>query len=139
MVTRGCKRCGRTEVPLRELVKNETSKHGHKELCRECDTRGRKERWHAVPKEQRRDFEYQRKYGVSLNDVDEMRKDQDYRCKICGVHEEDAVGKHGGLYVDHCHTTGKVRGLLCHNCNAGLGHYKDDVDLLLAAIQYLRG
>jgi hypothetical protein len=41
------------------------------------------------------------------------------------------------LAIDHCHKTGKIRGLLCKNCNQGLGQFKDNIDLLLSAAKYL--
>mgnify|MGYP001585018387 CR=1 FL=1 len=56
------------------------------------------------------------------------------RCKICNVHQKEL--KHQ-LGVDHNHTTGKVRGLLCGSCNKGLGLFKDSIELLLKASYYL--
>jgi hypothetical protein len=53
-----------------------------------------------------------------------------FGCAICGT-------KGVKLHIDHCHMTNHVRGLLCHNCNTGLGLFKDDVRLLAAAIAYL--
>lgn len=79
-----------------------------------------------------------------------MRADQEHRCAICGVHEDEIPVKHGGrpradgsratrlpLVVDHCHTTGRVRKLLCDRCNHLLGHAREDVTILRAAICYL--
>jgi hypothetical protein len=56
-------------------------------------------------------------------------KDTTKECVICGSEEK--------LVVDHCHTTGKVRGMLCQHCNLGLGHFRDDPDLLEFARIYL--
>lgn len=56
------------------------------------------------------------------------------RCAICGT---DNTGKRRCFHVDHNHDTGKIRGLLCGNCNSGLGNLRDDVGLLNRAIQYL--
>lgn len=67
----------------------------------------------------------------------ELRQQQDGKCAICGIAEEDAPG-HGGLHLDHDHATNVVRGLLCTNCNAGLGQFKDDPRRLLSAIDYLQ-
>ena len=73
------------------------------------------------------------KYGLSLDGYRAMHAAQNGLCKIC-----DAPPKEGQLLVvDHCHTTNKVRGLLCVLCNVGLGAYRDRQDLLLMAIQYL--
>ena len=82
------------------------------------------------------------KYGITNPEREEMFREQHGQCKICG--DEIIVGKtyqhldfHKRACVDHCHTTGKVRGLLCQSCNGGLGLFKDNKDRLLSAINYL--
>lgn len=72
-----------------------------------------------------------RKYGVGNAEVEEMLENQDWQCAICFA-DIDL-----GAQVDHCHRTGLVRGLLCRSCNSGLGHFKDDPELIRAAIWYL--
>ena len=79
-------------------------------------------------------------YKITLNDFDEMVENQKGVCAICG-NPEIAKSRYAGikrLSVDHNHKTGKVRGLLCGTCNHGLGNFKDDIDLLKKAINYLR-
>lgn len=75
-------------------------------------------------------------YGISLEDFNQMREEQEYSCALCHIHE-DHLSR--GLYVDHCHETGDVRGLLCNGCNAGLGMLGDNVYGLQRAIKYLNG
>ena len=80
-----------------------------------------------------------RTYGITYRTYRLMLSDQDHKCKICGgegfIMNTD---RHKMLLViDHCHTTGKVRGLLCHNCNRALGLLQDSVDNLNSAIAYL--
>ena len=73
------------------------------------------------------------KYGISKENYTQLWGNQGGRCKIC---ENDlTVGQRP--HIDHCHKTGKVRGLLCHNCNRGLGAFKDNPDFLLLACDYL--
>jgi hypothetical protein len=84
-----------------------------------------------------------RKYGITLQQYNQMRKDQNYCCAVCGRHEEEveqgrAVSSSTSLCVDHCHTTDKIRGLLCTNCNTMIGKSKDDIFVLEAAITYLK-
>ena len=74
-------------------------------------------------------------YGITVEDVERMLNEQHHSCKICGLFEGDAPKCR--LYVDHDHKTGKVRGLLCQNCNNSLGHAKENIETLLAMIQYL--
>ena len=57
-------------------------------------------------------------------------------CAICGKHESNVLRNR--LNIDHCHSTGKIRGLLCHHCNAALGHLEDSIDNLTTAISYLK-
>lgn len=61
------------------------------------------------------------KYGITQNDYDAMKSSQDFKCAICGTHEDDLKRV---LCVDHCHDTGRVRGLLCDTCNKFLGFYE---------------
>lgn len=59
--------------------------------------------------------------------------EQDYKCAIC----TNPVNM--SSHLDHCHTTGVYRGVLCHHCNVGIGHFRDNVEALQAAICYLQG
>ena len=75
------------------------------------------------------------RYGIDLADYNRMHDEQDGLCAIC-KRPEAMTGK--SLAVDHDHTTGAVRGLLCVNCNQALGKFQDDTARLEAAIAYLR-
>jgi hypothetical protein len=81
----------------------------------------------------------QRTYGITVNDYKDMLKEQDSSCKICGKEGWVMTTNHKmRLVVDHCHTTGKVRGLLCHKCNQGLGLFQDSVENLTTAASYIQ-
>ena len=73
-------------------------------------------------------------YGLTVEKYDEMIENQGNRCAICDVHQDDLKKL---LSVDHIHGNGKVRGLLCGNCNRGLGFFKDSPKLLEKAIEYV--
>jgi hypothetical protein len=75
-----------------------------------------------------------RQFGISYQDLLMMKEEQDYKCAICGIHEENITKK---LAVDHDHKTNQVRGYLCNNCNRGIGLLKDDVEVMKKAIEYL--
>lgn len=81
-----------------------------------------------------------RTYGISLDDYHLMLEEQGHRCKLCGGEGFVMNAAHHKLklVVDHCHGTGKIRGLLCHNCNRALGLLQDDVETLRKAIEYLK-
>ena len=81
----------------------------------------------------RRNSHLRRKYGISVQDYDDMLERQQGACAICEKSAE-VVGK---LFVDHDHATGLVRGLLCHTCNVGIGALKDSPELMLAAASYI--
>jgi hypothetical protein len=78
----------------------------------------------------------QNRYGISLDEYNKMWADQAGCCAICGTHTS-ALTK--PLCVDHCHTTGLVRGLLCTQCNTALGMAKDNITTLQNMIKYLGG
>lgn len=71
-------------------------------------------------------------YGLNFAAYEILLKKQKGKCAICGAKPKKR------LCVDHCHRTKKVRGLLCRNCNAGIGLLKDDPKLLLKAVKYLQ-
>ncbi len=68
--------------------------------------------------------------GLPLTDRDALLEKQKHKCAICGDDKK--------LCIDHDHGTGKVRGLLCTDCNLSLGRFKDNIDILSKAITYLR-
>jgi len=74
-------------------------------------------------------------YGMTEQDYDNLFENQKGCCAICKKPQEKLSKS---LFVDHCHETGKVRGLLCHHCNSGIGYLQDNITLLESAIQYLQ-
>lgn len=86
----------------------------------------------AVAAVQRRS-RLKKQYGLSVEGYEQLLIMQHGVCAICGEH--CPTGRK--LAVDHCHTTGHVRGLLCANCNQGLGKFQDDAELLRKAVAYL--
>jgi len=75
------------------------------------------------------------KYGITFDDFKAMLKNQNYQCAICGIHQAQLVYR---MAVDHDHSTGKVRGLLCRPCNHALGLLKDDPRNAARASEYLK-
>lgn len=85
-------------------------------------------------------YNFKKFYGITLEDYYKLFKKQKGLCKICKQPETRKVNnKITKLHIDHNHKTGKVRGLLCSNCNIGLGNLKDSIILLKRAIKYLKG
>lgn len=81
-----------------------------------------------------------RTYGITLEHYEDMLVDQSYECALCNADIERAGEGHHYTKVanvDHCHATGKVRGLLCHKCNKALGMFHDDVEALRRAADYI--
>ena len=94
-----------------------------------------KEKWRNEKKrtyQTRRDTILKNRYGIMEFDYEQLAQKQNNKCAICGIKPETKR-----LDLDHCHTTKKIRGLLCNNCNRGLGHFKDDTRLLDKAKTYL--
>jgi hypothetical protein len=101
--------------------------------CRTCGVAYMKEYNIRNPTNMRRGNLARR--GLTLEQWEIMLSEQGGRCAICGTDKPGGIGEK--LNVDHDHGTGAVRGLLCHLCNRMLGHAKDDVRILEAAIAYL--
>lgn len=99
-----------------------------------CDDTCRKQDQVLKRRENHREV-WLRRYGLTVEQFDALLEQQSGGCAICRT---TTVPTRGNWHVDHCHETGRVRGILCHGCNVALGHLKDRIDLLEAAIAYLR-
>ncbi len=147
-----CPQCGETKVRS-AFYANKNVKDGLHSVCKVChlanskkrrELPGNKERarlaqekWRKNPNNKRAGLSsrYKAKYGITLEGYEEMLDKQDKKCYICG-NETYANGK--PLYVDHCHSSGKVRKLLCQPCNSGLGMFRDNPELLIKAADYVK-
>jgi len=87
-----------------------------------------------ISKVQAQDWRLKTTYGINIETYNKMFNDQNGCCKICKIHQTDL---NKNLAVDHSHTTGKVRGLLCHKCNMGIGLLQEDITILAESIKYL--
>lgn len=126
-----CKKCGETK-PLTDFHVKRARKDGRSSTCKSCVNSHKR----AYDPDKNRDSKLRRAYGISLGDYKVMLEAQGGRCAIC----KGTEGANGKLMaVDHCHTSGKVRGILCSHCNRGLGFFKDNIESLKAAIKYLGG
>jgi hypothetical protein len=122
-----CPDCGETK-PLEEFPRNKNSKDGRHAYCKPChNARGKEtiERLHGTS----RHYHLKRRYGIGEDEFDELVRQQGGDCRICGRPDPE--------HVDHDHETGEVRGILCFNCNGGLGQFRDSIDALRAAAEYL--
>src|SRR4051794_14618437 len=123
---RYCPDC-KTIKPLEDFPRNRSGREGRGGYCKPCHsarTAATKQRLYGST----RDYHLRARYGITSADVDAMVEAQGGTCAVC-------EGKPG--HVDHDHATGKVRGILCFNCNQALGNVRDDVDVLQGLIGYL--
>ena len=116
---RECKIEAKTEKDLVLFVNDKSCKHNKKQLCVDCH----------------RDSLRTNRYGIEKGIYKEILIKQNHSCAICG--SKDSGSTIDGLHLDHCHSTGQIRGILCKNCNNALGMFFDDTKLLEKAIQYL--
>lgn len=127
-----CSTC-RVEKSVEDFYRSYQAKDGLQHNCKVCT----KARDTGPRAEQRRDYAWKRKleldFGMTPEEYWEMFDRQGGRCAICR-----AVPDWKRLAVDHDHETGEIRGLLCNQCNTGLGFFRDDSELVAEALSYLR-
>jgi hypothetical protein len=125
-----CTKCG-VEKPLDEFYRSRDSRDGRRPDCAACV----RERHATYPKHvSNRKAYLKRVYGITPERYEEMWDAQGGECAGCG--DPMQRGQRGGA-VDHCHESGRIRGLLCTPCNLALGYVKDDPDRLRGLIAYL--
>jgi Recombination endonuclease VII len=124
-----CPRC-RDWKPFEDFPRNRSTKDGRQAYCKPCYTvviREHKTRRYGSE----RNFKLQHRYGIDEATFDRLFADQGGRCAICR--------RRKAKHVDHCHSSQRIRGLLCVKCNNGLGKFEDDISLMQTAIDYLEG
>ena len=132
MPSKICSRCHRA-IPLSGFSKDRQKTTGLRSACKQCcsaDNRKWRERDPESNKRRLRKWNY----GISTEEYELLINTQKNQCAIC--HNQERDGR--SLGVDHCHKTGKIRGLLCFTCNAAIGLLKDNENILLSAIEYLK-
>ena len=115
----GCKNM----YPLHVFDRQATTKTGYSYYCKACKSAKRKPSYGMK--------ERLKKYGITQEKFNQMMNEQGGLCAICKKDISETA------YIDHCHTSLEVRGLLCHHCNSGLGMFFDNPEYLRAAIDYL--
>lgn len=161
---KACSKCAEVK-PLEDYYKHPTNRDGRFGTCKPCVLADRRRRYEAdgdTLRERVRDYRQAnpervaevkrkslakvpphvavaknrrynlKKYGLTIEQFDAMFAAQGERCALC---RSDEPGRF--WTVDHDHTTGKVRGVLCWHCNVGLGHFRDDAATLIAAADYV--
>lgn len=142
-----CYKC-QVEKPVEEFHRNKRTKDGRQTHCAECQrelhrqwreqnadkVRRYSREWaRRNGQESRKNSDLRRRFGITLEQYKELHDSQAGKCGICG--EAEVSGRQ--LAVDHDHSTGAIRALLCTTCNTGLGQFKDNPHLLRLAAAYL--
>jgi hypothetical protein len=139
-----CSRCG-TLKDVSEFYPCKHLKSGLRSDCKRCISTNSKQRWANGGKDKRdydkaKDQALRRKYGITREVYCKMFNEQCGVCAICkkpNLSIDSRSGEPRDLSVDHDHNSGKIRKLLCMNCNRGLGYLKDDPELLRMASEYI--
>jgi hypothetical protein len=134
-VTKACRLCEqeKDESEFYRFFDRWTDKHYLSARCKPCHQEYKRQS--PTTPRNRKAEKLQLRYGLTYEQWEKMREKEGYRCMVCGI-TEDELGKH--LDVDHCHDSGKVRGLLCNPCNTMIGHSRDNIAVLEAAARYLK-
>ena len=107
---------------MSDFGKNSSKKNGLQTYCKTCNN------------DYQRNWQYLKRYGITLDDYNEMFISQNGCCGICGTHQLEFKDV---LNLDHNHDTGDVRELLCNDCNWAIGHAKESTQRLKKMIKYL--
>ena len=147
-----CNRCKEIK-PVSEFFKANTSNRGYNTRCKQCikplATISNKKRYkqrkaegyyHRLDRIERKKRDLDKKYGITLEEYHTLLSNQNGKCAIClGENKVKYKNEKETFFcVDHCHKTGKIRGLLCVQCNAALGQFKEDLGNLNRAINYIK-
>ncbi len=146
-----CSKCNETKN-LSDFSKHKQTGDGHNSWCRKCvsivDKAYRKshpekapvlalraKKWRQGHPQWQLRYNLRHHYKMLTGQYRQLLSEQHNRCKLCKVTFSETKRP----CVDHNHTTGKIRGLLCSKCNRGLGCFNDNIETFEAAVEYLKG
>jgi hypothetical protein len=133
-----CSHC-KLSKPCKDFPKAIGKARGYAWVCKKCKTQKKADKKASMSNDDwmllNRKYWLKSQYNLSLAGYNEKLVAQNHKCAICACDETEAFKSL--LFVDHCHTTKKIRGLLCHHCNTALGKFRDSPEILTKAIQYL--
>lgn len=115
--------------PLDNFATDTWRKDGKQRECKSC----RKSRYQNN-KRYNKGIRLKFDFGITIDEYEKMLENQDGKCNICNIHYKDYKQ---ALSVDHCHKTGKIRSLLCNDCNLALGLIKENSETLVKMISYI--
>lgn len=141
-----CNTCGQYKrVNIENFIQRNDNKIGWRRQCRSCVSARRSVNEYTQESLiKKSNQQLKSKFGITIDDVKKMYDSQHGKCKICGkpgiMHgiKKGYKDKSDTLHVDHCHATGKVRGLLCSNCNVAIGLMNESIENMLSAIDYIK-
>lgn len=154
-MTKHCKKCNK-EKEYTQFYKNNSNRDRLSSWCKECSNASQKERYinnkesiskkasirYQKNKEEHKrkgkQWRYKKVYGISFEDFEQLKKDQNGKCYICEKQFIEGSVSDAKAVLDHCHTTGKIRKVLCNRCNSAMGWFEDNPVLLEKAADYLR-
>ncbi len=129
-------RTGKVRVD-KELQRKRTKEYKQKYFQKNKKKIYQRRKSKPIDFERKQHYYIKSRYGISKVQYDKMLIDRNYTCDICGYVQPENATKIEKLYIDHCHVTNKIRGLICFSCNNAIGHFKDKIDVMKRAIKYL--
>ena len=135
MKTKKCTKCSKLK-PLDAYPKDNRAKDGRGSSCKECNNINHRKRYATGDyKNSNHYYRMEKRYGLSKSQYHELMDSNNGCCHLCNKKLKTTRQKH----IDHCHETGKVRGILCQGCNTALGKLGDNEEGLTKALRYIQG
>ncbi len=138
-MTKACKTCRETK-DASEFSAHSGHSTGLQPRCRDCIRKYDRDRWNNNPAVRKwaKNYQLTKKYGIDLELFEFILQEQGNCCRICKRKESEVPFNNGQPWqVDHNHSTNKFRGIICTECNLGLGKFKDNAATLISAATYL--
>ena len=135
MTTKICKRC-KTDKALEDFARGRSN--GSHAWCKSCMAEYQITYKEKKGRDYFKNYNYMAQYGITLEEAKELLVSQSNACALCEKEVSWLPGFSASAHVDHCHSTGKVRGILCGSCNTALGKLGDSVESITKVLNYLK-